>query len=107
MSRSKEHQPELHTCVICGIETRTERHHCVPKNALKPIGIKGTNNEANLVNVCGPKDKDCHLKLDQMAIRKRLFWRDGEFVPISEMPKETYVEIGRYCDMPKRRKRRR
>lgn len=107
MSRGKEHQPpNLHTCAICGIETRTEKHHCVPRNALKGIGIKGTNNEINLVDVCGPKDKDCHEQLDQMAIRKRLFWNGEEFVPLSQMPPETYVEISRYSDMPKRRRRR-
>lgn len=105
MSRNKEHRPpNLHECVICGIETRTERHHCVPKNALKPIGIKGTNNETNLVNVCGQRDNDCHEVLDQKAIRERLFWNGEEFVPISQMPKETYVDISRHNKMPKRRR---
>jgi len=107
MSRNKERPTTLHTCVICGIETRTERHHCVPRNALKTIGVKGTDNEMNLVNVCGEKDNDCHEILDQKAIRERLFWKDGEFVPISQMPKECYVNINKYNEMPKTRRRRR
>ena len=100
----KEHRIHLHTCVICGLETQTERHHCVPKRALQPQGIKGTDNPVNLVNVCSNGDNDCHEVLDQKAIRERLFWNGEGFVPISQMPKETYVEVSRYSQMPRVRR---
>lgn len=106
MSRGshERHPVILHTCEICGIQTRTEQHHCVPRNALRPMGIKGTNNEDNLVNVCSNRDNDCHEVLDQKAIHERLFWNGEGFVPLSQMPEDTYVITNRYNRMPSTRR---
>lgn len=104
MSRYKEHRPEtLHNCIICGIETRTQRHHCVPRNALKSMGIKGTNNEINLVNVCGERDNDCHNYLDLKAINEHLFWSNGRLVSLDRVDGSTYILV--HNQLPERRKK--
>jgi hypothetical protein len=72
-------------------------HHRIPENALKGIGIKGKNVEGNAVCLCSGENgngenssDDCHEKADQMAIKKRLFWYDGEFVPLDKIPEDIY-----------------
>jgi hypothetical protein len=61
-------------------------HHRVPENALKEIGIRGNNNEDNAVAL----SEESHKYADYMAIKKRLFWVDGEFVPLEEVPVNMY-----------------
>lgn len=78
-------------CDICGDHIEgMEIHHRVPHAALKRHGIIGTENEANGVALCGYNERDCHESADRMAITRRLFWNGEAFVPLSEMPKETY-----------------
>jgi hypothetical protein len=85
-------------CEMCGEEVGyMPPHHIVPENALKGIGIKGKNVEENAVCLCSGENgrgenspDDCHECVDQMAIKKRLFWKDGEFVPLEKISESAY-----------------
>jgi len=93
-------------CAICGRRTKLEIHHCVPFNALRRIGIKGTNAPETAVGLCGTRSIDCHERADKKAIHDRLFWNGEMFVPIEQMPQETYIIRKFNAKMPRRRKHR-
>lgn len=93
-------QNQKDKCAMCGeVVPELEIHHRVPENALRRgrDGIRGNNGIANAVGLChgengggeGGED-DCHEIADQVAIHKRLFFLDGEFVPLSQVPDASY-----------------
>ena len=73
-------------CARCGVRVRwLEGHHIIPEKALLRRGIKGRDNRSNAVGLCGPECNDCHEEADMMAIRRNLFFKDGEYVPLSQI----------------------
>lgn len=112
--KRRVNEEQNYTCARCGHKVKyLQSHHCVPANALKKAGIKGLDVRQNAVGLCsgewgkgeGSSD-DCHEVADQKAIRERLFWKDGEFVPIDEISKEQYINF-KGGGMPKRRRKKR
>lgn len=82
-------------CLICGRVTCLEIHHEVPENALKPLGIRGKCNEENAVGLCNPNGHGCHDLANKKAINEHLFFKDGKFVPLSEIDPIQYEVIKR------------
>jgi len=96
----KDHTKEKqdNKCDMSKKRVHLQIHHRVPENALKNIGIRGNNNEENAVGL----SEKAHKHADYMAINKRLFFVDGEFVPLEEVPKNLY-----HYEKPKRRRKKR
>jgi len=99
--KKRVNEDQNFTCASCGHRVGyLQSHHCVPENALKGAGIKGLDVRRNAVGLCsgewgrgeGSSD-DCHEIADKMAINRRLFWKAGQFVPLSEIDPNQYVQI--------------
>jgi hypothetical protein len=80
-------------CPVCGNKSNNlECHHCVPQ-------CKGGNdNFINGVALCGEKSRDCHERMDRLALDKGIIFQftngrsSGEYqlVPISEVGAEYF-----------------
>jgi len=98
--KDKVHETQHGECAMCHeVVEVLEIHHRVPKNGLQwgRDGVRGTDGLSNAVGLCSGEngggensDDDCHEKADQKALHERLFFVNGEFVPLSQVPATSY-----------------
>ena len=80
-------------CPVCGMKLEgAECHHCVPQ-------CKGGNdNFINGVALCGERSRDCHERMDRLALDKGIIFQftngrssgECQLVPISEVGAEYF-----------------